>query len=105
MKAAQFWNKNNVQTFRNIDVIDGEVTYSDSEFVEHLTEQYGSVTVCGQTFDSGQVLKECDETVFFQMKNVQEDYLQKELQDQLDSEDSDDIEFIDGDEFELDEDE
>lgn len=102
MKLAEFWNVNNVQSFRGIDVDNGEVSYSESEFADYLTEQYGTVTVCGQTFDSGQILKECDETAFNQMKNDQEDYLQRELQDQLDREDSADIEFIDGDEWSLD---
>lgn len=105
MKAEQFWNIDNVQSFKGFDVENGEVTLTDSEYEEILTEIYGTVQVCGQTFDSGSILVDADPTAFRCGKNEYESNLDTELRDQLDREDSDDIEFIDGDEWELDDEE
>lgn len=105
MKASQFWNIENVSSFRGFDVRGGEVELSNSEYKELLNEIYGSVTVCGQTFDQGDLLEDADPTAFRCGKGEYENELQSDLEKQLENEDSDDIEFIDGDEWEVDEEE
>lgn len=104
MNKTDFWNTNNVSTFNGYDVENGEVTLSDSEWADYLTDVHGCVVVCGQQFDSGDVLLAMDETAFRCGKNDYEAQLDSELETQLDREDSDNIEFIDGDEWDLDED-
>lgn len=105
MKREEFWNIDNVKSFRNFDVDNGEVSLSESEYVDYLNEIYGSVEVCGQTFDQGDLLQDADPTAFRCGKSDYESQIQSELEDQLSKEDSDDIEFIDGDEWELDDEE
>lgn len=102
MKREEFWNIDNVKSFRNFDVDNGEVSLSDSEYVDYLNEIYGSVEVCGHTFEQGDLLQDADPTAFRCGKSDYESEIQSELEDQLDKEDSDDIEFISGDEWELD---
>lgn len=106
MNAQQFWNINNVSSFRGFDVSNnGEVSLSDSEYKELLNEIYGSVTVCGQEFNQGDMLEDADPTAFRCGKSDYESQLDSELEDQLSREDSDGIEFINGDEYDLDEEE
>jgi len=105
MKATEFWNIDNVKTFQGFDVENGEVSLSDSEYVDYLNEIYGTVQVCDQNFDSGAILLELDPTSFKCGKSDYESNLDSELQTQLDREDSDNIEFVEGDEWELDEEE
>lgn len=106
MKSAQFWNTDNVSTFKQYDVNScGEVELSNEEWREILNEMYGSVEVCGQTFSQGDLLEDADPTAFRCGKGEYENQLTSELESQLDNEDSSDIVFIDGDEFELDEEE
>ena len=105
MKREEFWNIDNVKSFRNFDVDNGEVSLSDSEYVDYLNEIYGSVEVCGHTFEQGDLLKDADPVAFDSGKSDYESEIQSELEKQLDKEDSDDIEFIDGDEWELDDEE
>lgn len=103
MKAAEFWNIDNVSEFNGYDVKDGEVTMTDSEYADYLTGIYGTVTVCGQTFDSGSLFQDADPVAFRCGKGEEEYRIQQELEQQLEREDSSGIEFIDGDEWELDE--
>jgi hypothetical protein len=103
MKLAEFWNVDNVKTFKGFDVENGEVSLSDSEYVDYLDDVYGDVQVCGMTFGSGSLLQDADPTAFRCGKGDYESELQSELETQLSKEDSDDIEFIDGDEWELEE--
>lgn len=105
MKSEQFWNVDNVAKFQGFDVENGEVSVSDDEYAEHLTEAYGDVEVCGYTFSSGSLFQDADPTAFRCGKNDYESQLQSELEDRLSKEDSDNIEFIDGDESELDDEE
>lgn len=105
MKREEFWNIDNVKSFRNFDVDNGEVSLSDSEYVDYLNEIYGTVEVCGQTFEQGDLFKDADPIAFDCQKGDYESQLQSELEKQLDKEDSDDIEFIDGDEWDLDDEE
>ena len=56
------WNVSNVRSFRDYDVEGGEVSLSDSEYADVLTDIYGTVSVCGQTFDAGDALKDLDPT-------------------------------------------
>lgn len=105
MKATEFWNIDNVKTFNGHDVTGGEVSLSNSEYEEILNELHGDVKVCGYTFGSGSLLVDADPTAFRCGKNDYESELQSELEDQLGREDSSGVEFIDGDEYELDNDE
>lgn len=95
MKAAQFWNIDNVKSFRGHDVENGEVTLSNSEYVDFLDEIYGDVQVCGMTFGSGSILESQDPTAFRCGKGDHESQIQTELEEQLENEDDSDIEFID----------
>ncbi|AEO14604.1 hypothetical protein MT_57064 [Pseudomonas phage phiPto-bp6g] len=101
MNAQQFWNIDNVSSFRNFTVHHGEIDISYSEYRDYLTEIWGTVEVCGQTFDQGSLFEDADPTAFRIGLSEYESELQSELEDQLNREDSDDIEFKDGDEFEL----
>lgn len=102
MKAAQYWNVDNVSTFKQYDVNNaGEVELTNEEWRDILNEQYGSVTVCGMVFNQGDLLEDADPTAFRCGKNDYESQLTSELESQLENEDDSDIEFIE----ELDEDE
>lgn len=95
MKAAQFWNIDNVKSFRGHDVENGELSMYDSEYVDFLDEIYGDVEVCGQTFGSGSLLQDADPVAFRCGKSDRESSIQSELEEQLENEDDSDIEFID----------
>lgn len=101
MNAQEFWNIDNVKTFRNFDVRDGEVSLSDSEYVDYLDEIYGDVQVCGMTYSAGSTLEAMDPCAFRCGKSDYESEIQSELEDQLSNEDSTDIDFIEGDEDDL----
>lgn len=105
MKTAQFWNIDNVSSFRGFDVRGGEVRLGDSEYIDYLNEIYGDVEVCGYTYGAGDVLESQDPTAFRCGKCDYESEIQSELEEQLSREDSADIEFIEGDEYELSDDE
>lgn len=72
MKSAQFWNIENVRSFRGFDVIDGEVTMTEDEWCNQLNEMYDDVEVCGMTFGQGDLLKDADPTAFRCGKNDEE---------------------------------
>lgn len=101
MKAQQFWTADNVKTFRGYDVTNGEVDLSDSEYEDILDELYGTVEICGMTYNVGSTLSGIDPVAFRCGKGDYESQLQSELEEQLSNEDDDDIEFIE----ELDEEE
>lgn len=101
MKKQEFWNIENVSSFRNIDVVDGEVSMSDEEWEDRLDEIHGNVEICGMSYSSGRALRELDPTAFRCGKNDEESSIQSDLETQLDREDSTDIEFIGGDEDDL----
>jgi len=102
MKAAQFWNTDNVSTFKLYDVNkQGEVELTDEEWCEILNEIWGEVSVCGMTFGQGDLLQDADPTAFRCGKGDYESELTSELESQLENEDDSDIEFIE----DLDEDE
>lgn len=105
MKTAQFWNIDNVSSFCGFAVLGGEVSLGDSEYIDHLNEIYGDVEVCGYTYGAGNVLESQDPTAFRCSKGDYESSIQSELEEQLSREDSADIEFIEGDEYELSDDE
>jgi len=105
MNAQQFWNIDNVSSFRNFDVRDGEVSLSNEEYRQHLNDIYGSVNICGQEFDQGDLFEDADPVAFRCGKSDYESYIQSDLEEQLNNEDSTDIEFIDGDEDDLTDDE
>lgn len=95
MKAAQFWNTDNVSTFKMYDVNrHGEVELSNEEWRDILNEMYGTVEVCGMTFGKGDLLEDADPTAFRCGKSDYENQLTSELESQLENEDDSDIEFI-----------
>jgi hypothetical protein len=101
MKSEQFWNVDNVKTFRGFDVNNGEVDLSDSEYGDYLDEMYEPVEVAGMTFNVSRIIQELDPVAWRCGMGDYESELQSELESQLNREDSDDIDFIDGDESEL----
>jgi hypothetical protein len=101
MKAAQFWNTNNVKSFKGYDVVNGEVQLSDSEYIDLLDEVYGDVKIGSLTYSAGSVLEAVDPIAFNCGKGEEESVHQADLEEQLENEDDNDIEFIE----ELDEDE
>lgn len=101
MKATKFFSIENVSSFQGFDVVNGEVSVDDSEFVQYLNDIYGQVDVCGYKYDAGSVLEDTDPVAFRCGKSNYESDLQANLESQLDNEDESDIEFInDEDEFE-----
>ena len=105
MNKEQFWNIDNVRSFKGFDVENGELTLSESEWIEELNDVWGEVNVCGMTYGSGDILKNQDPTAFRCGKSDRESQLQSELEDQLSNEDSDNIEFYEGDEYDLEDEE
>lgn len=97
------WNVDNVRTYRGYDVDSGEVSLSDDEWASWLTEVYGTVDVCGQTFDAGDAFKDLDPTAFECSKSDHEDRLQAELEQAIDNEDESDIVWNDYDPCDIDE--
>lgn len=95
MKAQEFWNIYNVKSFRDFDVVDGEISLSKEEYRDYLNKCYGDVTVCGQNFSQGDLLEDADPVAFRCGKSDYESQIQSELEDQLENEDDSDIEFID----------
>lgn len=83
----------NVNVFQGWDVVNGEVSLTDEQYVEILNDLYGDVDVCGMSYGSGSVLVDQDPTAFRCMKGDYEDYIQTDLEDQLDREDESNIEF------------
>lgn len=104
MNKQKFWSIENVSTFKGFDVINGEVSISDGEYVDYLDEIYGDIQVCGYSYGAGNILEGVDPVAFRCGKGDYESELQAELEKQLEREDSDDVEFIEGDEDDLDED-
>lgn len=103
MTKQEFWNIENVSFFRGYDVRNGEIDLSQSEYEDILDEIYGTVEIMGMSYGTGATLSGIDPVAFRCSQGDYESQLQSELEEQLNREDSTDIEFIDGDEFELDE--
>lgn len=87
----------NVVYFRGYDVRDGEISLTNDEYSEHLTECYGDVEVCGYSYGAGRLLKEVDPVAFRCGKSDFESEIQSELESQLENLDDSDIEFGDED--------
>lgn len=85
----------NVVSFRGFDVRDGEISLTNDEYSEHLTECYGYVKVCGFEYGAGRLLKEVDPVAFGCGKSDYESEIQSELEYQLENLDDTDIEFDD----------
>ena len=90
---AEAFNVDNVTSFRNIDVINGEVSVSEREYSDYLDELYGDVLVCGGHYGSGSLLQDCDPVAFRCGKGDYESELQHDLEEQLEREDESNIEF------------
>lgn len=103
---AEAFTADNVTKFNGFDVENGEVSLSDAEYVEVLNDIYGEVSVCGNTYGSGDILQDQDPVAFRCGKGDHESHIQAELEDQLEREDDSNIEFeIDPDDVEEEEDE
>lgn len=85
----------NVVSFRGFDVRDGEVTLTNDEYSEYLTECYGYVKVCGYEYARGFILESKDPVAFRCGKSDYESEIQSELETQLENLDDTDIEFED----------
>lgn len=87
----------NVVSFRGYDVRDGEVSLTNDEYSEYLTECYGYVKVCGYEYASGDILESQDPVTFRCGKSDYESEIQSELESQLENLDDSGIEFDDED--------
>jgi hypothetical protein len=105
MKREDFWNVNNVTSYKNVDVVNGQVDMSEGEYQDILDDIYGTVQIAGMSYSVGRALLEVDPVAFRCGLGDEESRLQAELEEQLEREDSDDIEFDEGDEFDLEDDE
>lgn len=100
------WTAGNVSSFRGFDINEaGQVELSDAEYVSYLNEMYGTVEVCGQTFDSGSLLQDADPTAFDCGKSQYESELTDDFEQALENEDESEIKFSQYEPFEIDEDE
>ena len=99
------WTVDNVAHYKGFDVDGGEVSLSDSEYVEYLNEVYGDVNVCGQTFGAGDLFKDADPIAFDCGKSQYESSLQSELESDIENEDDSDITFDKYEPFEITEEE
>ena len=90
---TEAFNVNNVTQFNGYDVEGGEVTLSESEYVDILNEIYGEVNVCGNNYGSGDILQDQDPIAFRCGKSDHESHIQTELEEQLEREDDSNIEF------------
>lgn len=90
---AEAFTAENVTQFNGYDVEGGEVTLSESEYVDILNEIYGEVSVCGHSYGSGDILQDQDPVAFRCGKSDHESHIQTELEEQLDREDDSNIEF------------
>lgn len=99
---AMVWTADNVTKYKGFEVSGGEVTLSDSEYVDFLNELHGDVIVCGQEFRAGDLFKDADPTAFDCGKGDYENELQGELETDLENEDESDITFDKYEPFEID---
>lgn len=103
---AMVWNADNVSSFRGYDINSaGEVELSEAEGVEFLNEMYGTVEVCGGTFDAGRALLELDPEAFRQAISEYESSETEEFESQLENEDESGIVFAQYEPFEIDDEE
>lgn len=99
------WTAGNVSSFRGYGINEaGEVELTDDEWVDYLNELYGTVEVCGNTYDAGRVLLEMSPTDFAIGKGDYESSQTEDFEAQLENEDSRDIVFSEYEDFEINED-
>lgn len=92
---ATTFNINNVNTFRGFNVVNGQVDIGTDQYMEHLDDAYGSVQICGMTYDAGQALEAIDPVAFRCGLGDYESEIQTELEEAIDNEDDSDIEWLD----------
>lgn len=102
LKHSEFWDTDNVKTFRGFDVTNGEVELSNEEYGDYIDEIYEPVKVAGMKFNVSRILEELDPVAWRCGKGDYESELDSELQAAIDNEDDSEIEWID-DELEEDE--
>lgn len=99
------WTAGNVSSFRGYDINEaGEVEMSDDEWEQRLTEDYGTVDVCGNTYDAGRVLREVSPADFDYGKSDEESRLTEDFQQALENEDESEIKFSEYEPWEINED-
>ena len=89
----QAFTAENVTKFRTFDVTNGQIDISESEYIDHLDECYGEVSICGLSYSAGRAQCEIDPTAFRCGLGDYESEIQSELEAQLEREDESDIEF------------
>ena len=89
------FNINNVDTFKNFNVVNGQVDVSESQYADYLDDTSESVVVCGITFSTSTILRECDPIAFRCGLSDYESEIQSELEDAVENEDDSEIEWLD----------
>ena len=89
------FNINNVDTFRGFNVVKGQVDVGSDQYKELLNDVYGSLTICGMTYDQGDALEALDPVAFHCGLGDYESEIQAELEEAIENEDDSDIEWMD----------
>ena len=58
------FNIQNVNSFRDFNIVIGQVDISESEYEDYLNEIYAAVEICGMSYDSGRALRLLDPVAF-----------------------------------------
>ena len=88
-------NIQNVDTFKNFNVVNGAVDVSTSQYQEMLNDVYGDVTICGMTYGQGDALEALDPVAFRCGLGDYESEIQSELEEAIENEDDSEIEWLD----------
>lgn len=89
------FNIKNVDTFKNFNVVNGEVDVSESVYRDYLDDTCDGVVVCGMTYSAGRVLQEVDPVAFRCGLSDYESEIQSELEEAIENEDDSEIEWLD----------
>ena len=91
------FNINNVTSFRDHTVSNGQVDISNDAYAEWLDEVYPDpVEACGMNFTASRVLQELDPVAFRCGLGDYESEIQSELEEAINNEDDSDIDWEDG---------
>jgi hypothetical protein len=90
------FNINNVTSFRDHTVSNGQVDISNDEYQEFLNKVHGDVNICGMTYGQGDALEALDPVAFRCGLGGYESGIQSELEEAIDNEDDSDIDWEDG---------
>lgn len=85
----------NVDTFRGFNVVNGQVNIPSECYKEFLNDIYGSITICGMTYEQGDALEALDPVAFRCGLGDYESEIQAELEEAIENEDDSEIEWLD----------